>query len=332
MRLISASIANIAFWGMVSFDLAGAASGQDPLLPVKPAGVSSYVLGPGDQIMVRAANVSELNDKTIRIDLSGYINLPVVGRVQTGGITVEALEAELRRRLKIYLEEPDVSVSIMEYQSQPVSVFGEVTAPGVHQLQGRKSLIELLAMTGGVKSDAGPVVMITRRIEYGRLPLPGASDDLTGKFSIAQVELKPLIQARTPEYDITIQPYDIISIPHAESIYVAGDVLRSGTQQLTEKSTISIVEALSTAGGLAKTADPKKARILRATKANAIRPQEPVNISKIMRGESQDVQLMAGDILVIPASNTKKAAQRALEAAIQIGTVILSSGLVNGTL
>ena len=51
-----------------------------------------------------------------------------------------------------------------------------------------------------------------------------------------------------------------------------------------------------------------------------------------MHGDSEDVQLMAGDILVIPSSNTKKAAQRALEAAIQIGSVILSSGVVNGTL
>ena len=332
MRLIRASVAVMVAWGVVAAGRPGIARGQDSVAPAKPAGVSSYVLGPGDQILVRAANAPELNEKTIRIDLSGYINLPVVGRVQAGGTTVEALETELHRRLKIFLEEPDVSVSVMEYQSQPVSVFGEVASPGVHQLQGRKSLVELLAITGGVKADAGPVVMITRRMEYGRVPLPGAADDPTGRFSIAQVELKPLIQARTPQYDITIQPYDIISIPHAEFIYIAGDVLRSGTQPLIEKSTISIVEALSTAGGLTKTADPKKARILRATKANAIRPQEPVNIAKIMHGDSEDVQLMAGDILVIPSSNTKKAAQRALEAAIQIGSVILSSGVVNGTL
>lgn len=292
----------------------------------------SYTLGPGDQILVRAANAPDLNEKTIRIDLGGVINLPVVGRLQAGGSTIEVLETELRRRLKVFLEEPEVSVTVTEYQSQPVSVFGEVGNPGVHQLQGRKSLIELLAVTGGVKPDAGPVVMITRRIEYGRVPLPGAKDDPTGKYSIAQVEIKPLIQAKTPENDITIQPYDIISVPKAEFVYIAGEVVRSGLLPLSEKPTLSIIEALSSSGGLSKTADGKKAHILRATLPGKIRPQEPVNIAGILLGKVDDVQLHAGDILVIPSSVTKKAAQRAIEMAVQIGTVILSAGVVNGRL
>ncbi len=331
MRLIRVAGAVVLLLALVNSALA-----QNPaptvVLPARLDPIGAYILGPGDQILVRAANAPELNEKTIRIDLSGFVNLPVVGRIQAGGITVEALERELVRRLKVFLEEPDVSVSVLEYQSQPVSVFGDVSTPGVHQLQGRKSLVELIAMVGGVKPESGPFVLITRRLEYGRIPLPGAADDPTGKYSIAQVEIRPLIQAKTPEKDILIQPYDVISVPRAEYIYVAGEVIKSGTVALSEKQSLSIVEALSSSGGLTKTADSKRARILRATRPDLIRPQEPVDVAKIMKGQSPDVQLMAGDILVVPSSVSKKAIQRAIEVAVQIGSVILSAGIVNGTI
>jgi hypothetical protein len=89
---------------------------------------------------------------------------------------------------------------------------------------------------------------------------------------------------------------------------------------------------LSATGGVTKTADTKKGRILRSVPGSSIRAQVPVNISKIMTGKSNDVQMMAGDILVVPPSSTKKAAQRALEMAIQVGTVVMTSGLATGAL
>lgn len=95
---------------------------------------------------------------------------------------------------------------------------------------------------------------------------------------------------------------------------------------------MSIMEALSSTGGVTKTADTKKARILRPVAGSAVRAQVPVNIDQIMRGKANDVELAPGDILVVPSSNTKKAAQRALEAAIQAGTVILSTGIISGAL
>jgi polysaccharide export outer membrane protein len=311
-----------------------------PASPTIPEGLagkrnperSSYLLGPGDQILIRAANVPDISEKSIRIDLNGSINMPMIGHIAASGLTVEQLESEIVKRLKVYLEEPEVAVSITEYQSQPVSVFGEVGNPGVHQLQGRKTLVELLAITGGLKADSGPNVLITRRLENGRIPLPGATDDPTGKFSVASLQLKPLIQAKTPEKDIEIQPYDVISVPKAEFIYVAGDVTKTGLLQLNDSPTMSIMEALSSSGGITKTSDPKKARILRPVSGTSKRDQVSVDVSRIMNGKAEDVQLVAGDILFIPVSASKKATIRALEAAIQVGTVLLTSGVVNGTL
>jgi polysaccharide biosynthesis/export protein len=289
---------------------------------------SSYLLGAGDQILIRASNVPDISEKPIRIDLNGFFNMPMIGRVEAGGLTVDQLQDEIAKRLKVYLEEPDVAVSVVEYQSQPVSVFGEVTTPGVHQLQGRKTLVEILAMTGGVKPEAGPTVRITRRLENGRIPLPGAKDDPSGKFSVAELELKPLVQAKTPQNDIEIEPYDIISVPKAEFVYIAGDVTKSGALTLTERPTMLIMEALSSTGGVTKTSDAKRARILRSVPGSSRREQVPVDIARIMNGKSEDVELQAGDILFVPGSTSKKATMRALEAAIQTGTIVLTYGVI----
>jgi polysaccharide export outer membrane protein len=294
-------------------------------LPLKPV----YTLGAGDQITVRAVNAAEISDKASRIDPDGNINIPTLGRIHAAGMTVIQLEAELSSRMKVFLNDPQVSVDIAEYRSQPVSIFGEVATPGVHQLQGQKSLIEILALAGGIKAEAGPRIRIARRIEFGRIPLPGAADDPSGLFSIAEVDVRPLINAQTPEKDIQIQPYDVISVPRAQLVYIGGEVAKAGPITLTEASSISIMEALSSSGGVMKTSAPQKARILRPVPDGSRRDQIPVDVAKIMKGLADDEQLKPGDILFIPSSSSSKVTARALEAVIQAGTVILTYGVVH---
>jgi polysaccharide biosynthesis/export protein len=335
MRIFDLTV--LCLWGSLF------ASAQ-ALLPDRPAGGSpqgenlsanssaprpSYRLGPGDQILIRAANAPDISEKPIRIDVNGVFSMPMIGRVEAAGLTVEQLQAEVAKRLKLYLEEPDVAVSVAEYQSQPVSVFGEVATPGVHQLQGRKTLVEILALSGGLKSEAGPWVRITRRIENGPVPLPGAKEDPTGRFSVAELELKPLMQAKSPDKDIEIEPYDIVSVPRAEYVYVAGDVNKSGALTLTDRPTMLIMEALSASGGTTKTSNARKSRILRAVPGSSRREQLPVDIAAIMSGKREDIELQAGDILFIPGSASKKATLRALEAAVQTGTAILTYGVIH---
>src|ERR1051326_6454260 len=95
---------------------------------------STYLLGPDDQITIHALDAEELNDKPVRIDMSGHIRLPLAGRIQASGLTVEQLEAAIAASLKKYINAPEVSVSVVESRSQPVSVIGSVKTPGVQQL------------------------------------------------------------------------------------------------------------------------------------------------------------------------------------------------------
>jgi polysaccharide biosynthesis/export protein len=294
----------------------GLLSGELPIQPNR----STYVLGPDDQITVRVIDIDEIGNNPIRIDPEGYIRLPYVGRTQAAGLTVEGLQAELAARLKTYIREPDVTVALAEFRSQPVSVLGAVKNPGILQLQGRKTLAEMLALAGGLDIAAGPKVKITRSLDWGRIPLRTAWEDPTGKFTIAQVSVKSILEASNPEENILILPHDVISVPRAEMVYVTGEVTRAGGFVLDERESITILEAIALAGGVGHYASPQHTRILRRAAPGADRAEIAVDLRKILDGRAEDIELRADDILFVPNSTPKRAAVRALEAAIQAGT------------
>jgi len=117
----------------------------------RPVPAPKYVLGPGDQLVLHVADDEEISDKPLSVDPAGTIDVPMVGRLQAAGLTLEQLKAELTSRLKRYITEPEVSVNLSASGSQPVSVLGEVTNPGVHQLKGSGHLLEVLSLSGGLK-------------------------------------------------------------------------------------------------------------------------------------------------------------------------------------
>ncbi len=187
--------------------------------------------------------------------------MPVVGELQAAGLTPEQLEDAIKLRLtKVLRHPPDVTVSLMEVHSQGVSVLGAVTTPGVHQLQGEKTLFEVLSLAGGLRPDAGYTVIITRRIEWGPIPLPTAAPDSTGHFSVASVSVKSIMAASNPAENILIKPNDVISVPRADIIYVIGAVKKAGGFALNDNGTRSALQILSLAEGLDRTAAGDRAR------------------------------------------------------------------------
>jgi polysaccharide export outer membrane protein len=179
-----------------------------------------------------------------------------------------------------------------------------------------------------VSTDAGPSVKITRRLEWGRIPLPEATEDTSGGFSVAEIDLKSLLKATSPEKNITIRPYDIISIPRAEFVYVVGEVAKPGALPLSGGPSVSIMEAVSASGGILRTAAPTHARIVRRIAGGAKRAEVAVDLNRIMQGKADDLPLLAGDILFVPDSNGKRVTARAIEAVIQAGILIGTYGAV----
>jgi polysaccharide export outer membrane protein len=281
---------------------------------------STYVLGPDDQISVRALHLDEISEKTAQIDATGAVNLPLIGRIQVSGLTVEELENKLTERLKVYMNNPQLSVNIVEFRSQPVSVIGSVNNPGVVQLRGHKSLVEVISLAGGLRPDAGYRIEITRKAEWGTLPLPGAKEQ--DGYSIGQVNVKAVLEAKNPSQNIAIKPEDVISVPQGEMVYVTGDVRRAGGFVLHEKESISVLQAMALAEGSGPAAALGSAKILRARPDSVDRTEIAVDIRAILKGKASDVRLESNDILFVPSSFLKKASMRTIEAGINVGSGI----------
>src|SRR6202047_1302514 len=179
---------------------------------------STYLLGPDDQLEISGPELTDMPSKPIRIDGDGNVEVPLAGPVHVAGLTVQQTEQEMDKALSKYIRHPQVVVNVAEVRSQPVSVLGAVNSPGVHQVQGHKTVLEVLASAGGIRQDAGYSIRITRQVEWGCIPLPGAQLDASGKYSVAEVNLRKIMDAKTPEENIQIFPHDVISVPKAEMV------------------------------------------------------------------------------------------------------------------
>lgn len=291
-----------------------------------PAALAAYILGPGDDVVVRCLDAEEFDGKPLRIAADGFVGLPLIGRIQAGGLTLVEFEKQVTDRLRMYIKHPQVSVNVAEFRSQPVTVLGAVSTPGVHYLTGRKTLLEMLSLAGGLKEDAGDCVKLVRKNEWGPIPLASAREDDTGQFSVAELKLRALMNGTTPAENIEIRPYDVISVPRAEIVYVIGEVKKPGGFTLNDRKGVTALEALSMAEGLLRTALARSAKILRRTSDPIRRDEISVNLDDILRGRSADVSLAPDDILFIPNNKVKSAALRTLEAVIQAGTGVLIYG------
>ena len=284
-----------------------------------PTNMTSYVLGPEDQITVRVFAADDIPDKPVQIDNDGTVTLPMIGQVHAAGLTVEQLQVNLITAYKKYFKDPQVTVQVNEFHSQPVSVAGNVNTPGVVQLRGNRNLMEVISQAGGLRPDAGDTVLITRTLNEGAIPVAGAFTDPTGKYSVAHIDIRAVMSGKDPEGNIMIKPHDVITVPRARMIYVLGNVMKPGGFVLTDNESMSISKAIALAGGWDKTASLAGARVLRAS-GGAEREQIPANVKKIMQNKAPDLEMRPDDILYIPNSTGKTAGAIGLSTAIGVGT------------
>jgi polysaccharide biosynthesis/export protein len=294
---------------------------KDRSLNSAPPAQAAYRLQSTDEITVRSLAVKEIADKTFRVDENGEANFPLVGRISLMGKTAPEVEEILVTKLEKYYREPDVEVSIVPVHSESVSVIGAVGTPGVHQVKGRVTLLDALSSAGGVRPDAGPVVVLTREKEYGPISQADAHVASTGD-SVADFDLKSLLDGTHPEENVAVQPHDVISIPIAQVIYVVGNVKHAGGFTMSGRPDMSVLQAVALAEGLDPRAAGERARILRRN-PGLPETQIPVDLKKMLAGKAEDLQLYPNDILFVPNSASKVVTTRTIEAAIAIGTGFL---------
>jgi polysaccharide export outer membrane protein len=264
-----------------------------------------YVLGPNDQILIRSPQSDDINEKPFRIEPDGYLKLPIVGRVRADGLTVQGLEADLVNRLREYIREPLVSITVTQYRSEFVYIVGAFRAPGLYPLQGRRSLIEVLTAVGGLQPNASRRIKIVRRSEAGPIPLPNAVEDAEKKLSSVEISIQSLAENVNPAEDIILRPYDTISVERAERVYVSGEVGKVAAIELGERDSISIAQALTEAGGFTQFAHRDKVRILRPVLGTNRRAEFEIDLKRVFEGKDIDFPLLPNDVLYVPRSSTR---------------------------
>ena len=292
-----------------------------------PGEPGDYRIGPYDLVDISVFEAPELN-RTVRVSAGGEISLPLLGGVQAAGLTPQELERVLQELLRRrYMKDPHVSVFVREMESHPVSVFGAVTKPGVYQIRGTRTLIEVLSLAQGLAEDAGDTVLVMR----GRSPTPQAlaeeGGDAAGGAEAAagnnaSINLKDLLESGDTRYNVPVHPGDIVKVARAGVVYVVGEVKKPGGFVLRNNENISVLQALALAEGLSRTAAKSQARIIR-TDPEGRRSAVPINLDKVLAGKAADPFLAPNDIVFVPNSAARSAFFRGLEATV--GTL---SGLI----
>jgi polysaccharide export outer membrane protein len=246
----------------------------------------------GDLLDVAVFDTPELSTK-LRVDDHGEVTLPLAGAIPVSGLTAEqagqAIETKLRNAN--ILKQPHVSVSVLQYSTQGVTVVGEVKNPGVYPLLGARGLLDLVSAAGGVTPNAGKAITVTHR-------------DQPSQPVVVQLDSRPGTSAAL---NVDLRPGDTIMVSHAGIVYVVGDVVRPGGFLIENNDRLTVLQAIAMAQGTGKTASLNKAKLIR--KNGDQRTLLPVEIQKIEANQVADLTLNDGDVLFVPSSRAKNAMQ-----------------------
>jgi polysaccharide export outer membrane protein len=311
--------------------------------PAESQTTSESRIGTNDLLNISIFEAPEMNC-TVRVSSSGEISLQLLGAVHAAGLTPEELESVLQGLLRrTYMKDPHVGVFVQELQSHGVSIVGAVKMPGIFQIRGTKTVIEILSMAEGLADDAGDTVLLMHGASYaasanssgtilladGIVPaqppdavLPGISDSISlplekKKIEIEQINLKKLLDSADSSLNVPVRPGDIVKVPRAGIVYVVGEVQKPGGFVLQNNENISVLQALALAEGPTRTSAMAHARLIRTDPVTGARIEIPMNLGNILSGKPPDTFLQAKDIVFVPNSTAKNVFYKGTAAALQ---------------
>ncbi len=254
---------------------------------------ADYRVGPGDVLEVEVYDDPDLSG-LVTVQHGGEISFPLLGEVQVNGLSAKEVRETLTRLLaKDYLVDPQVAVRVKEHRSQWITLVGEVQRPGKYFLQGSKTLLELLTEAGGFTPQASGEVMISRQSGP-----EGSASGGNGENEPVRIFLSPDQPPLKQKAALSLQlgNGDIVTATSTQFFYVSGEVKSPGSYPITPG--LTVLKAVSVAGGLTKFGSKGKVEILRKVKQGDNR-RIKVDLDDIEGGKKPDVPLEAEDIIKV---------------------------------
>jgi polysaccharide export outer membrane protein len=294
-------------------DSGGANSAGQPLAAPLSARPMAAPISPGDSLDIGEYHTPEFHS-VVRVSATGTVTLPMVQEVHVGGLDEQGAARVIEAALMAegMLLHPEVSVMVIAYIGQDVSVLGEVARPGVYPYTLHHRLLDLISAASGLGPNAGRLVNLFHR-DDPKTPHP--------------VVLDPSGTDTAADHNPELSPGDTVQVSRAGLVYVIGDVVRPGGFPVDPAQGLTVVQALSLAWGTSQNAAIGRALLIREQKGG--RTLTSLNLKRMIRGQEPDQPVHDRDILFVPDSVAKDLWNKGVEAAIQsvIGVTIYA-GLV----
>lgn len=222
-------------------------------------------LGAGDQIYITVFGQPDMSAE-VTVNDNQQVTLPLVGSLKVGGLTPPMLERLIANRLKEgeYLLNPEVSIQVRQVRSQVMSVLGEVQRPGRFVLAGKMTVLDALAMAGGMTPRADQIVVLIRR---------DASKIGGSSSQEINLSLKHLLDSKRAELNLELRNDDVLFVAQQKSFYIFGEVRKPGSYPM--ELDLNVMRVLALSGGVTERGSMKRIRIHRQgqnQKMTEIRP------------------------------------------------------------
>jgi polysaccharide export outer membrane protein len=259
------------------------------LSPV-PEGFEGLRISPGYLLSMSIYGVPEMTTE-LRVDAKGFVTIPLIGGVHVAGETLPQAQEVIAKALdeQEILKKPQVQLDVVQYASTSVSVLGEVHSPGKVQVLAPAPLGDVLALAGGETIAAG------KEIEIQHIDADGKA---TARRVVYQQGKDEAVLRKT-----IVEPGESVVVQRAGIIYVLGAVNRPGGYLMVDGGSLSVVQAVSLAGGTTLQASTKWAVIVRRQGDSYV--QFKVQLDKMQTGRATPVQLEWNDALYVPVSSWK---------------------------
>jgi polysaccharide biosynthesis/export protein len=259
------------------------------------ASIQDYRVGGYDVLDITVYEEGDLSRQNIRVSGDGYISFPLIGRLHVDGLSTSDIERLISSKLSEgqFLLDAHVSVTVSDFKSNQFIVLGSVKEPGTYSLQAKERVLEAISKAGGIDFEQGGKEGMIIRTLNPNTPIE--------RKIVILIELPSLLKGGDQRSNLLLADKDLIYIPKAEYFYIIGEVQNPGSYAYLEKK-ITLVEAISMAGGFTSIAGRNRTRIIR--EEDGAEKIIEVKVDAITKAgkKRQDIRIEPGDVIVVPES------------------------------
>ncbi len=254
-----------------------------------------YKVGGYDVLSITVYEEADLSRSHVRVAADGYISFPLIGRMKVDNLNTSEIEQLITQKLMEgqFLFDAHVSVMVEEYRSKQYLVLGSVKAPGKYYLREQERFLDAISRSKGIDFEQGGKQAMIVRTE-------NQNTEYERKIVI-RIDLEGLLNGSDQQSNIPLQDNDVLYFPKPEFFYIIGQVKNPGSYPYLQKK-VTLVEAISMAGGFTQIAARNRTRIIRVE--NGIEKIIEVKVDAITNSgkKGQDVTVQPEDVIVVPES------------------------------